>query len=134
MAGVRAPESVVGGDLVVVGEDDRAGHEFGAVDGLEAADRVRGAVRLVGGLVGELEEVHEPGRVVGLLPGGVHHAARFVRRDVGDELLYRGPDLVHGRGLHLIVGGLVDGHSRSPRIPAHLPTFNTYVEYHAGGI
>jgi len=39
--------SVVGGDLVVVGEDDRAVGECGAVDGLETADRVGGALYAV---------------------------------------------------------------------------------------
>ena len=43
---------------------DRAVGQLGLVDGLELADRGGLAVRLVGRLVGELEEVHEPGGVV----------------------------------------------------------------------
>src|SRR5689334_15839526 len=85
----------IGGDEHVVGEDDRAAGEFGTIDGLELPNGVRAAVRLVGGLIGELEEVDEPGGVVLLLPGRVHPAARLVLGDVLHELGDRGLDLVH---------------------------------------
>src|SRR6185437_2114818 len=68
----RGSRVAVGGDLHVVGEHDRPVGQLAPVDGLELADRGRLAVRLVGRLVGELEEVHEPGGVVLALPRGVH--------------------------------------------------------------
>src|SRR6266702_4360015 len=43
------PGSAVGGELVVVGEDDRAADEFRAVDGFEAPDRCQAVyIRLSG--------------------------------------------------------------------------------------
>ena len=50
---------------------------------------------LVGGLVGELEEVHVLGRVVRLLAGRLHLAARLVRRYVLHKLGDRRLDLGH---------------------------------------
>ena len=68
--------SVIGRHEQVVGEDDGAVDEFRAVDGFELPYGVRGTVRPVRGLIGELEEVDEFGRVVFLLPGGIHPAPR----------------------------------------------------------
>src|SRR6266566_5927516 len=74
-----APGPVVGGDQLVVGEDDGAGGEFGLIHLFERSYRRRTAVRLVRGSVGELKQMDEPGRVVLLLPGGVRAGAGLVR-------------------------------------------------------
>jgi hypothetical protein len=107
----------IGGDEYVVGEDDRAAGELGTIDGLELPNGARVAVRLMGGLIRELEEVDEPGGIVLLLPGRVHLAARLVLGYILHELGDRGLDLVHRRRFDLVVGCLVDRHGFLPRPP-----------------
>src|SRR5215470_6407886 len=110
----RTLPALVRGDLEVVGEDDRTGGELGLVDLLELPDRGGGAVSVVRCLVGELEEVDELGRVALLLPCGVDPGAGLMLGHVPDELHDGRLDLVHRGWVHLVVGGLVDGHDCPP--------------------
>jgi hypothetical protein len=114
---VPAPGSTcgVGGDLHVVGEHDRPVGQLGLVDGFERAHALRLPVDGLGRLVGELEEMHEPGRVVLLLPGGVDAAARLAGGDVLHELDDGGLDGLHRR---LTVLTESSGRSRSPVWPS----------------
>ena len=63
---------------------------------------------------GELEEVNELGRVALLLPRGVDLGAGLMLGHVLDELHDGRLDLVHGAWIHLVVGGLIDGHECPP--------------------
>jgi hypothetical protein len=101
---------LVGRHFGVVGGDDRAVGQVGAVDGLELADGRGLAVGLVRGFVFEDEQVDEFRRVVLLLPRGVQAGTGLVLGDVADELGDRRLDRVDALGLDRVVGGLVDGH------------------------
>src|SRR5262249_28342749 len=102
--------------------------QFRRVDGLEAAHRLRLAVRLLGRLILEDEQVHEPRRVVGLLPRRVEPGAGLVGGHVRDELLDRGLDLVNGLRGDLVVRGLVDRHGVLPDRTRTVQKLNNLVE------
>src|SRR5579864_19224 len=69
--------SELGGDQVVVGEDDIAAIKLGSIGRFEPFHRIRLAVCLVRCFILEDEEVHESRGVVFLLPSQVHASAGF---------------------------------------------------------
>src|SRR5262249_29834785 len=102
---------LIGGDELVVGEHHGTAFQDRAIYALKTSYRIRPSVPGMGTFVLEGKQVHEPGRVVLLLPGGVHDGPGLGCGDVTDELLDGGD---HGRntvGTNLVVGGLIDGHN-----------------------
>src|SRR5580704_8526313 len=108
--------ALVGGDLEVIGEDDGPGGEFGLIHLLESPHRGGGGVRLVRLLVGELKKVDKLRRVAFLLPRCVDPGAGLMLGHVFDELHDGRLDLVHRTWVHLVMGGLINGHEHPPSL------------------